>query len=59
MLNEKGENCILYIGGLGEDVTKQTLHAAFIPFGEIKSVDIPYDTSTSNSYLYNSVIPYS
>ena len=47
MLNEKGENCILYIGGLGEDITKQTLHAAFIPFGEIKSVDIPYDTSTS------------
>ena len=53
MLNEKGENCILYIGGLSEDVTKQTLHGAFIPFGEIKSVDIPYDTSTSKFiFLY-------
>lgn len=33
----------LYIGGLEESVNEETLHAAFIPFGEIKSIQIPRD----------------
>jgi peptidyl-prolyl isomerase E (cyclophilin E) len=31
----------LFIGGLSDDVTADNLRAAFLPFGEVKSVDIP------------------
>lgn len=31
----------LFIGGLDENVTTELLHAAFIPFGEIRTVEIP------------------
>jgi len=34
---------VVYVGGLGEGVTQQMLRAAMIPFGPIKSVDIPMD----------------
>eukprot|EP00457_Paulinella_chromatophora_P009822 gb/GEZN01009898.1/.p1 GENE.gb/GEZN01009898.1/~~gb/GEZN01009898.1/.p1 ORF type:complete len:194 (-),score=41.19 gb/GEZN01009898.1/:684-1265(-) len=34
---------ILYVGGLSEEVTEETLHGAFIPFGEIVQVAIPRD----------------
>lgn len=33
----------IYVGGLADDVSPITLRAAFIPFGPIKSVDIPMD----------------
>ncbi|ACO65465.1 predicted protein, partial [Micromonas commoda] len=33
-------------GGLEEQVTTAILHAAFIPFGPIKDVDIPMDHQT-------------
>mmetsp|Transcript_28029 Transcript_28029/g.65799 ORF Transcript_28029/g.65799 Transcript_28029/m.65799 type:complete len:150 (+) Transcript_28029:606-1055(+) len=33
----------VYVGGLGEDVTPQILRSAMIPFGTIKSLDIPMD----------------
>ena len=33
----------VYVGGLAEDVTPQVLRSAMIPFGNIKSVDIPMD----------------
>mmetsp|Transcript_9356 Transcript_9356/g.41058 ORF Transcript_9356/g.41058 Transcript_9356/m.41058 type:complete len:135 (+) Transcript_9356:16-420(+) len=36
----------LYVGGLEEQVTTAILHAAFIPFGPIKDVDIPMDHQT-------------
>ena len=42
-MTDELEKYILYVGGLGESVNKQILQAAFIPFGEIKSIDIPYD----------------
>ena len=29
---------IVYVGGLGEDVKEDLIRAAFIPFGNIKSV---------------------
>eukprot|EP00899_Mesostigma_viride_P016096 jgi/Mesvir1/24488/Mv21843-RA.1 len=36
----------LYVGGLEESVKEAVLHAAFIPFGEIKDVNIPLDQTT-------------
>ena len=34
---------VVYVGGLGEDVSQQILRSAMIPFGTIKSLDIPMD----------------
>jgi hypothetical protein len=36
-------------GGLEEQVTTAILHAAFIPFGPIKDVDIPLDHQTQKN----------
>ena len=41
-----GKNCLcmsLKIGNLAHQADEEALRAAFIPFGEIKSVDIPID----------------
>ena len=35
----------LYVGGLDAAVTEEILFAAFIPFGDIKEVNIPKDFS--------------
>lgn len=37
------ERYILYVGGLSEEVDQKVLQAAFIPFGEVKSIDVPID----------------
>eukprot|EP00877_Chromochloris_zofingiensis_P002112 jgi/Chrzof1/11901/Cz06g14010.t1 len=44
----KGSNpkTTLYVGGLEETVNESILHAAFIPFGDIKDVNIPLDHAT-------------
>jgi len=44
----KGANpkTTLYVGGLEETVTEATLHAAFIPFGDLKDVNVPLDHAT-------------
>jgi peptidyl-prolyl isomerase E (cyclophilin E) len=44
----KGTNpkTTLYVGGLEESVNEAILHSAFIPFGEIKDVNIPLDNTT-------------
>ncbi|KAJ8604219.1 hypothetical protein CTAYLR_009789 [Chrysophaeum taylorii] len=34
---------ILYVGGLADEVVEETVHAAFIPFGDIVEVNIPRD----------------
>jgi len=34
---------VLYVGGLAEEVTEETLRAAFIPFGDLLEVMIPMD----------------
>mmetsp|Transcript_59289 Transcript_59289/g.104281 ORF Transcript_59289/g.104281 Transcript_59289/m.104281 type:complete len:128 (-) Transcript_59289:110-493(-) len=34
---------MLYVGGLDDTVTEEVLHAAFIPFGDLKSIQIPKD----------------
>ncbi|GLJ46825.1 hypothetical protein SUGI_0987850 [Cryptomeria japonica] len=36
----------LYVGGLEENVNEAILHAAFIPFGDIKDVTTPLDQAT-------------
>lgn len=38
---------ILYVGGLDDAVSEEILHAAFIPFGDLKSIHIHRDASTS------------
>lgn len=38
---------ILYVGGLEESVTEEILLSAFIPFGEIKSIQIPKEYNLS------------
>ena len=38
---------MLYIGGLDATVTEEILHAAFIPFGDIREVSIPKDFATN------------
>lgn len=45
-MTELTEKYILYVGGIGEEIDKKILTAAFVPFGEVKSVDIPYDMTT-------------
>lgn len=44
----KGTNpkTTLYVGGLEENVTEAILRAAFIPFGDLKDVNIPMDHAT-------------
>eukprot|EP01069_Polyplicarium_translucidae_P000142 Polyplicarium_translucidae@DN1077_c0_g1_i1.p4 len=36
----------LYVGGLEEQVNKEILQAAFIPFGDVRNVEIPIDRTT-------------
>lgn len=38
---------ILYVGGLDDAVTEEMLHSAFLPFGELKSIQLPRDFSSS------------
>eukprot|EP00898_Chlorokybus_atmophyticus_P006164 jgi/Chlat1/6549/Chrsp45S06012 len=44
----KGANpkTTLYVGGLQETINESVLHSAFIPFGDIKDVNIPLDHAT-------------
>lgn len=37
------------IGNLTQEVDEDSLRAAFIPFGEIKSIDIPIDPATGKA----------
>lgn len=47
-LSGKGSNpkTTLYVGGLEDSVNEDVLKAAFIPFGEVKDVNIPVDHAT-------------
>lgn len=47
------ENLVVYVGGLDDTVNDKVLYSAFIPFGEIKSIDIPVDFTTRKSkYIF-------
>jgi peptidyl-prolyl isomerase E (cyclophilin E) len=39
----------LYVGGLADEVTEAILHAAFLPFGELKDVNLPVDHGTQKN----------
>lgn len=45
---EFNEKSVIYVGGLDETVNEALIHSAFIPFGEIKSIDLPIDHTTCN-----------
>ena len=47
---DQSEKLIIYIGGLDDTVDEKILHSAFIPFGEIKSIELPLDPSTGKLY---------
>ena len=36
----------VYVGGLADEVTEAALHAAFVPFGEVRDVKLPLDHSS-------------
>jgi peptidyl-prolyl isomerase E (cyclophilin E) len=36
----------IYIGNISDDVTEEVLYTVFIPFGEIKHIEIPKDHET-------------
>jgi RNA recognition motif-containing protein len=41
MSDQAREKATLFVGGLDSQVTAQTLHDAFIPFGEIADISLP------------------
>lgn len=43
---------LVYVGGLDDNVTEELLHAAFIPFGDIKSVQVVRDYVASKRSNY-------
>lgn len=45
----KTDKRALYVGGLDNQVTEQALYTAFVPFGPIKSVQIPLDYRTQRA----------
>ncbi|CAN4075633.1 unnamed protein product [Withania somnifera] len=45
-MNQAVQKNTLYVGGLAEEVNESILHAAFIPFGDIKDVKTPLDHAT-------------
>ncbi len=38
---------ILHVGGVDDKVTEEILHAAFVPFGELKSIQVPRNFTAS------------
>jgi peptidyl-prolyl isomerase E (cyclophilin E) len=50
-MTDISEKLVLYVGGLDDSVNDKILHAAFIPFGEIKSIELPLDQTTRKIYF--------
>jgi RNA recognition motif-containing protein len=42
---------LIFVGGLDNNCTEEILYAAFIPFGDIKEINIPRDFIASISTL--------
>jgi peptidyl-prolyl isomerase E (cyclophilin E) len=42
---------LLYVGGLADEVKESNLRAVMLPFGPIKSIDIPMDYSAGKVIL--------
>ncbi len=41
MSDQSRQKATVFVGGLSNEVNSQTLHDAFIPFGEIVDVSLP------------------
>ena len=48
-MDNPNDKPVIYVGGLDDQVDEKTLHAAFIPFGEIKTIEMPLDHTTGIS----------
>ena len=51
MFDNNIDRFVLYIGGLEDTVDEKILYSAFVPFGEVKSIEIPIDFATRNLNL--------
>jgi peptidyl-prolyl isomerase E (cyclophilin E) len=51
MADNLSDKLILYVGGLDDSVNDKILYSAFIPFGEIKSIELPMDYTTRIRYF--------
>jgi RNA recognition motif-containing protein len=51
------QKATLFVGGLDNQVTEQTLHDAFIPFGEVVDVSIPKPESYVHKQSANFTLP--
>ncbi|KAJ1989875.1 hypothetical protein GGI25_000019 [Coemansia spiralis] len=49
-MNAPANKCMLFVSGLDSEVTEETLHAAFIPFGEIVQIALPPDPSSTSQH---------
>ncbi|KAJ2541626.1 hypothetical protein EV175_006130 [Coemansia sp. RSA 1933] len=49
-MNGAANKCMVFVSGLDAEVSEETLHAAFIPFGEIVQITLPPDASSSNRH---------
>lgn len=45
-MDNANDKPVIYVGGLDDQVDEQVLHSAFIPFGEIKTIEMPLDQNT-------------
>ena len=45
-MDNPNDKPVIYVGGLDDQVDDNTLHSAFIPFGEIKTIEMPLDHNT-------------
>eukprot|EP00826_Nyctotherus_ovalis_P009954 TRINITY_DN1263_c0_g1_i4.p1 TRINITY_DN1263_c0_g1~~TRINITY_DN1263_c0_g1_i4.p1 ORF type:complete len:146 (-),score=18.44 TRINITY_DN1263_c0_g1_i4:111-503(-) len=41
------DNPVIHIGGLSPSIDENIVYAAFVPFGEVKTVDLPHDPLTT------------
>ena len=46
MADNLSDKLIIYIGGIDDSVNDKILYSAFVPFGEIKSIEVPMDLTT-------------
>ena len=45
-MSKQQSQSTIYVGGLDSEVNSETLHAAFLPFGEIIHISIPTDQNS-------------
>lgn len=45
--------CHILVGGLAEEVDKELLRAAFIPFGDIIDINMPLDYQTGMLIIFS------